>query len=113
MTKYHNRKSTHDNIRFDSQAELARYQELKLLLRAGEITLLSVHPKFVIDGPFTTPAGVKFRSMTYAPDFTYTRTVDGRCVAEDVKGVRTAVYQIKRRLFMKAFPHIEFVEIRG
>lgn len=111
MAKFHNRKSTVDGIRFDSQAELARYHELKLLLRAGEITLLDVHPKFVIDDAFTTPRGVKFRGMTYAPDFTYTRVADGCLVAEDVKGVKTAVYQIKRRLFMRRYPEYEFMEI--
>lgn len=110
MTKYYNRKVIADGYTFDSRAEYARYQELKLLEYAGEITALTVHPRYTLDNGFTAADGTRFRPLTYAPDFTY--TCNGVTVAEDVKGVRTEVYKIKKRLFMKTFPHIKFVELK-
>jgi len=37
-----------DGITFDSRKEARRYQQLKLLERAGVIRALQVHPRFVI-----------------------------------------------------------------
>ncbi len=109
--KYRNVKVRIDNITFDSRAEARRYEELKLLLGAGLIAALEVHPRYVIDDGFVDSTGKKVKPLYYAPDFVYR---DGRkTVAEDVKGVRTAVYIIKRRLFMKRYPHIQFEEIEA
>ena len=43
--KYHNKKVTIDGITFDSKKEARRYQELKLLERAGEIQNLELQKK--------------------------------------------------------------------
>lgn len=40
--KYNNRKTTVDGIKFDSIREAERYQELKLLEEAGEISHLEL-----------------------------------------------------------------------
>ncbi|MBS6476088.1 MAG: DUF1064 domain-containing protein, partial [Clostridiales bacterium] len=40
MQKYRSKKTTVDGITFDSRREAARWQELKLLERAGSITEL-------------------------------------------------------------------------
>ena len=50
-SKYGNQKVALDGHTFDSRAEARRYQELHLLLAAGEITDLVVHPRFALYAP--------------------------------------------------------------
>jgi hypothetical protein len=101
---------TVDGIRFDSKAEMRRYQELLLLQRAGYIHHLELQPEFVLVEAFTTSAGVKFRGVKYRGDFRYDE--GGRDVVEDVKGNATEVYRIKRQLFALRFPDVDFREIK-
>ncbi len=89
--KYKNRKTTADGILFDSAKEAGRYQELKLLERAGMIHDLRRQVKFEL-----IPKCGKERPCCYIADFVYTE--GGRTVIEDVKGVRTKEYIIKRKL---------------
>ena len=46
--KYGARKTVIDGITFDSKREAIRYQELKLLERAGEIKDLELQPKYIL-----------------------------------------------------------------
>lgn len=71
---------------FDSSAEAARYDELCLLERAGQISELKCQPKWVLQPSFRGPDGKVVRAITYAADFSYLDT-DGRLVVEDVKAV--------------------------
>lgn len=76
--------------RFDSKAEARRYDALRLAERAGEITALELQPAF--------PIAVNGRAIcTYRADFRYTDRA-GRVVVEDVKGVKTPVYRLKKKL---------------
>lgn len=89
LGKYHNVKTRVDGRLFASKREAARYRELKLLLRAGEISDLVCQPAFSCDVD-----GVHV--CTYIADFSY---VDkGAHIVEDVKGVRTALYSLKKKL---------------
>lgn len=99
---------TVDGICFDSKAEMRRWGELVLLQRAGQIKGLERQPVFVLVMPFTA-AGRKYRGIRYVGDFRYIEA--GRVVVEDVKGVATAAYKIKRQLFARQFPGIVFREI--
>jgi Protein of unknown function (DUF1064) len=93
-----------DSIRFASMSEGRRYRELKLMQRAGEISGLECHPKFSLD--------VKgMHVCTYIADFMYIDSASGLWVVEDVKGVKTALYALKKKL-MLACLGIEIVEIR-
>ena len=94
--KYGARKVKDDGYTFDSQAEHRRYRELKLLERAGAIHDLRVHPTYVLRG-----AG-NVKVCRYIADFTYVEPGRG-VVTEDVKGVRTQVYLLKRKLFEAQF----------
>jgi hypothetical protein len=100
---------TVDGIRFDSKAEMRRYQELLLLQRVGQITRLERQPEYVLVEPFAAQ-GYKFRGIRYRPDFRYLE--EGHEVVEDVKGHCTEPYKIKRQLFLKAFPDVTFREIK-
>ena len=99
MSKYKNRKTTVEGITFDSKKEAARFQELRLLERAGEIQ--DLHCQVSIElVPAQRDAKGKLveRPVKYLADFVYQNCATGERVVEDVKGYRTDVYKIKRRL---------------
>jgi hypothetical protein len=86
-------------VRFASKAEARRYSELLLLGMAGEIRDLELQPRVPLKVD-----GVKVGD--YVADFRYQEragidTVSGcdrwRDVTEDVKGVRTPVYRMKKK----------------
>ena len=97
--KYHNRKTKG----FDSAKEWRRNQELEALQRAGEISELNKQVPFVLMPSFaipdeTTKQGFRtIREIRYIADFTY-RLKDGTRIIEDVKGMQTEVFKIKRKL---------------
>ena len=97
MSKYHNRKVTIDGRTFDSKAEAAYYQELKLRLKAGDIKGFSCQPRIPLLPGFTK-RGRKIRPMTYIADFKITHN-DGSIEYVDVKGVETEAFKLKRKLF--------------
>ena len=90
MSKYNAVRTVVDGITFASKAEARRYGELKLAQAAGEIYGLALQPKFPL-----VVNGVKV--ATYIADFEYF-TDGARRVIEDVKGVRTPVYRLKKKL---------------
>ena len=101
------KKPIFDNHRFDSQTELARYLELKLLLKAGEIADLELQPKFPIRiggvnvMMYSKRYFIRGRQLVYIGDFRYRNAKNGEMVIEDVKmqsGHQTEVYKIKRAL---------------
>lgn len=94
MSKYHAIKTTIDGITFASRAEAERYQVLKIIERAGHITDLTLQPKFpvVINGK---------KVCIYVADFQYVE--NGKTVVEDVKGVKTPVYQLKKKLIKAVY----------
>lgn len=99
MLKYRNQPVVVDGIRFASKAEARRYGELKLLERAGKIARLQCQPQFPIkiNGALI---------CTYVGDFAYYRISNDINVVEDVKGVETPVFRIKRKLVEAMFPNI-------
>lgn len=94
-----------DGIKFPSKLQAQRYGELKLLERAGKIRNLR------LEVPYTIAInGMKI--CVYKADFVYDELVPGvlwREVIEDAKGVKTPVYQLKKRL-MKAVHNITIRE---
>jgi len=114
VNKYRNVKTEVDGIVFASKKEADRYQELKLLERAGKICDIKLQPKFLVIPVFTSSSGVKHRATHYVADFMY-EVVDGKAknlpIVEDAKGVRTKEYIIKRKLFEHQYPDILFREV--
>ena len=117
--KYKAVKTTIDGITFDSKREAKRYTELKLLENTGMITHLELQPKYDI-----IINGVKICS--YRADFSYytvreenreqytnskgewivpTKTGDREGqIIEDVKGFKTPIYRLKKKLVEACFP---------
>lgn len=94
ISKYRAVKTVVDGITFDSKAEARRYRELKLLEDSGFIRRLELQPEFVfeLDGK---------PIFKYRADFRYFE--GGTRIVEDVKGVRTDVYRLKKKLIEAAF----------
>ena len=112
MSKYHAKKIEAEGQTFDSRKEYRRWCALRLLERAGAITDLRRQVKYVLIpaqyGPSTVGprGGVKRgplleRECAYIADFVYQK--DGETVVEDVKGVRTPEYVMKRKLLLERY----------
>lgn len=109
--KYNARKLSIDGHTFDSKMEAERYLELKALELAGEIGCLKLQPRFLLQEGFEYQ-GEKIRKMEYVADFQYTDMNTGATVVEDVKGVRTEAYKLKRKLFLSMYGDlVNFIEI--
>ncbi len=101
-TKYRAKRTEIDGIVFASQKEARRYQDLKLLERAGEITQLTLQPTFPI-----VINGVKV--CKYVADFQYVEFGSNEVIVEDCKGFPTPVYKLKKKL-VKAIHNVDIRE---
>lgn len=97
--KYHNRKCELDGIRFDSVKEMHRYAELKALEKGGVIWNLERQVPFsLIPAQRDEKGKVVEREVKYIADFMY---CDKSGIhVEDVKGMKTKDYIIKRKLML-------------
>lgn len=89
--KYHAQKTVVDGITFHSKKEAKRYQELKLMEKGKVIKSLELQKPIV----FFVSAKKMF---TYLCDFLYWHIEDGRMVYEDVKGYKTPLYRLKKKI---------------
>ena len=98
MNKYGARKTrcNHNHLH-DSMKEAYRCNDLYLLQQAGEISKLKQQPRFVLQKSFKL-GKKKIRKLEYVADFEYIE--NGVRTIEDVKGRLTAVYKLKKKLFM-------------
>ncbi len=87
-----------DGRRFASKKEAKRYGELKLLERAGEITGLVLQPSYRLQGPMGPLKSETGRTLSYRADFVYIDTKTNKQVIEDVKGMKTKVYLLKKAI---------------
>ena len=101
--KYRNKKTTNAGIEFHSEAESARYDELLLLEKGGEIDCITLQPKFLLQGSFKDRNGKTHRKIEYIADFKYRDIRYNHPVVEDVKGMKTEIYKIKKKLFLKKY----------
>ena len=122
-SKYHNRHTERvapsgTVIRFDSQREARRYDNLMAWQKTGEIKDLRLQVDFTLQEAYTDTEGRRVRAIRYRADFTYLRRLMGReghtwaLVVEDVKsrGTRTNDYLLKRKLMKERFG-IDIVEV--
>jgi ribosomal protein S8 len=96
-SKYRNEKTAYDGIVFDSKREAARYKDLRLMEKAGEISDLELQPVYQIlmDGK---------KMAKYKADFRYREK--GHTIVEDVKSEATKknkVYRLKKKLVEAQF----------
>ena len=108
FSKYGNKKTIADGITFDSKKESERYLVLKDMLMHDEIEDLQIQPKFLLQESFKYK-NETIRKIYYIADFSYKK--EGILIVEDVKGKRTDVYKLKRKLFLYKYTDLEFREI--
>jgi len=103
-SKYGAQPTVVDGIRFASKAEARRYEELKLRERVGEISDLTLQPRYplVVNGE---------KVGTYVGDFRYTEAATQQETVEDVKGVATPVYRLKKKL-VRAIYGVDILEVK-
>ena len=97
-SKYGANKTIYDGIKFDSQREANRYTELKLLEKAGRIENLQLQVIYELQPAFEF-LGKKIRAINYVADFVYLDKRTNETVVEDVKGMKTPVYKLKKKMF--------------
>lgn len=110
-SKYGNRKVVRDGIKFDSEREAARFSELKVLRSMGKIRNLRLQTNFTLVEGYTTIEGERIKPMVYRADFVYERATEPDCngtvywlrEVEDVKGMRTKEYQLKKKLMREKY----------
>ena len=111
-SKYGNRRVEADGHTFDSVKEMNRYMDLKYLLLAGEIQCLELQKPFELQPAFRDKNGKWHQAVRYICDFYYFDKHLGRYVVEDVKGFKTEVYKLKKKLFEYRYPDLELLEVK-
>ena len=109
MSKYNAHRTEIDGIVFDSKKEANRYCELKMMEKAHVISGLELQKRFELQESFKLN-GKTIRAITYLADFVYFDEEKGQPIVEDVKGMRTDVYKIKKKLFESKY-NIEIKEV--
>ena len=101
--KFNAIKTVVDGITFDSKKEAARYVELKLLEKSGQISHLELQPQFncVVNGK---------KICSYRADFAY--FTEKTHIVEDVKGFVTPFFRLKKRLVEAVFPGVNIEVIK-
>jgi hypothetical protein len=109
-SKYHNTRRTVGQYTFSSLKEARRYEELLKLEGEGVISHLQCQPKYLLQEGFKKN-GVTHRAIYYIADFEYQDSF-GILRIEDVKGVETDVFKIKRKLFEYKYPELSLDVVR-
>jgi len=112
--KYGAKKTVYNGRTYDSKKE-AEYSETldrlkKAVNPADRVVDIEYQPAFTLQEAFTDKNGNKHRALTYKADFRVTYG-DGRVEIVDVKGMKTEVYKIKKKLLLYKFPDIDFKEV--
>jgi hypothetical protein len=113
-TKYGNEPVMHEGVQFHSKGELRRWLELRLLERAGLITLLRRQVPFplVIDGKpirIRSAGYPRGRACRYTADFAYIE--NGIRKVEEFKGMDDTASRL-RRAVVEAIYGIEIEVVR-
>ncbi len=106
-SKYRNVPTVINGLRFSSKAEAARYSELKLLQAANQVRWFIRQPRFDLGNDITYVAD--FLVVWNADETTFS---DTRVTVEDVKGVETDVFKLKRKLFEAQYGELTLVTKR-
>lgn len=96
--KYHNKKVIYNNIKFDSAKERNYYMYLQILEQAGTIRDLELQKKFILQKGYTIN-NKRRREISYKADFSFITTKDDKLHVVDVKGFKTDVYKLKKKMF--------------
>ena len=108
-SKYRNNKTEIDGYKFDSKKEAEYYLILKDREKKGEIRYLKLQYPIEIQPAFTDRQGNKIRAITYKADFYFYDRILKSWRVIDVKGFKTDVYKLKKKLLL--YKGIEIEEV--
>lgn len=108
-SKYNNSKVRYQGLTFDSKKEFEYYLLLKDKEKRGLVFNIKRQVPLEIQPAFTDKTGVKHRAIIYKADFVYTDRLTGTTRYIDVKGFRTEVYKLKKKLL--AYKNIIIEEV--
>ena len=101
-SKYAAKATEVDGIRFASKREAGRYLELKVLEKAGIISDLELQPQYPLKVGEVQLYGDSGRRLFYRADFRYRLVSSREEIIEDVKGMKTPVYDLKKAIMRAA-----------
>lgn len=108
--KYHARRTEYAGAVYDSRGEAEYARHLDLLKVAGVIHDWRRGGEWVLlDAP---PGGNRRERITLRPDFEVW-PAPGRLEVRDFKGVVTAVFRVKARLFKRRYPNVPLIIVRA
>jgi hypothetical protein len=109
ISKYGNKKCRG----FHSKGEANRFNELKIMEKAGEIKNIRTQVKYVlldkIPPRWNNLKGQ--REISYMADFVYNDCKTNRDIVEDYKGYQTDVYKLKKKMLLARYPDMDFREV--
>ena len=113
VSKYRNQKTVWTGqfrgrdqlITFDSKKEQYRFNELLIMQKVGQISDLILQERFPIIDQSNDERGT-----VYVADFVYRNRKTDEWIVEDVKGKKTDVYKLKKKLFKLKYPTLTFLE---
>ena len=108
-SKYNNRKADFKGETFDSIKERDYYILLLEREKRGEVRHINRQYKIEIQPSFIDRDGKKIRAITYLADFYYYDKLRKAWIVTDVKGYKTDVYRLKKKLL--AFKGIYIEEV--
>lgn len=108
--KFHAKKTEYNGVTYDSKKEAKRAEELDLLVETHEITNLQRQVPFELQPAFKNNENKAVRAITYIADFVYQQ--NGKTIVEDVKGVKTKEYMLKKKMFQYKYPEYTFKEYK-
>lgn len=91
FNKFKNKKVKYGELSFDSKKEYLVYRKLKVLEITKKIKNLKTQVPFIL-----IEKSIHGRSIKYIADFTYEE--NGELKIVDVKGFKTDVYKLKKRM---------------
>jgi len=109
--KYRNKKVIYKNQVYDSKAEFKQIQNLQSKADNGYISSLKIKPRFLLQESFKDRAGKTIRSINYTPEAYYIENNIKKVLEVKSKPTITDAYTLRKKLFLKRYPEIEFVEI--
>lgn len=98
MNKYNATKTVYNDIKFDSKLEARIYKALMQLKEEGYINFIALQVPFELQEKYENIDGKKIRSINYKSDFVVIDR-NGKEFVIDAKGLLTAGFKLKKKLF--------------
>ena len=109
-SKFNAVKTEINGIKFDSKKEANYYLTLLALKEQGEIDNIKMQVEYLLQPSFTRENGEKVKNIKYYADFVVMYK-NGTVEVIDVKGLRTDVYKMKKKMLLDRYPNINFKEV--